>query len=130
MVGRRELTKFVRNTLGCACPDEVFEHIETEEGGEGEGRRPFLRIRIGGRLLIGLWKIDDATPLKTGLPAILAAGKSERDRRGMNRFRLVIATDDPRAVEPTAHNIFLKYAEKDDKIHLHVVSRREAACLG
>ncbi len=129
MVGRRELTNFVRNTLGCACPDEVFERIEYEDGGDGEDRRPCLTIRIGGRLLIALWKIEDAAPLETGLPALLNAGKSERDRRGMNRFRLVIATDAPGTVGPPARAIFSNHAEKDDKIHLHVVSRQDAASL-
>ncbi len=120
---------FVRNTLGCACPDEVFESIEREEGAEGEGGLPHPHIRIGGRLLICLWETNDPARVKKELPGILTAGKSERDRRGMNRFRLVIAADDLEAVGRIAHGVFSNHADKDDKVHLHVVSREDAARL-
>ncbi len=129
MIERRELTDFVRNTLGCACPDEVFERIEYEDGADGEGGLTCPSIRVGGRLLIGLWETSDAAHVKSEMAGIVNAGKRERDRRGMNRFRLVIAADDPGAVGPIAHEMFPVMAEGDDKIHLHVVSRREAAVL-
>ncbi len=129
MTGRRELTEFVRNTLGCACPDEVFERIEYEEGADGEGVLSCPNVRIGGRLLIGLWETNDPARIQSEMAEIVNAGKSERDRRGMNRFRLVIATDDLESVGRIAHGMFPAIAQKDDKIHLHVVSRQEAASL-
>jgi len=76
----------VRNTLGCTCPDEIFEQIEYAK----ETTDTLKQITLGNRLLLYIWKTENQTALETELPILLAQGKAERDRRGLNRFRLVV----------------------------------------
>lgn len=120
--------EFVRHRLGCACPDDVFEQIEYGEAGRSRG--PYVRsITLGGRLLIHIWEVRDLSLLKNQLPALLARGRDERDQRGLNRFRAVLATDNVEAVRALAEQLFDEFGVKDEKIHLHVVSNEEVANL-
>ena len=107
---------FVRETLGCACPDEVFAAIEDGERG---GLR---RIAVGGRLLVYL-----VAPARGGLTAdqldgYLSRGRRERDELGFNRFRLVIAADDERTTEAEAlTGAFERLRAGDERLHLHLI---------
>ena len=113
---------FVRNILGCTCPDNVFEQIE-DKPVVSSGSPHTRSIIIGGRLLIYLWKVKEADRLKEHLLAMLEAGKKERDEKGLNRFRAVMAVDiAAQHLEAAAKSYFSQYAGKDDRIHLHVVS--------
>ena len=48
-----EVTRFVREVIGCNCPDEVFRHIEIQHGSSAVKACPAdCELRIGGRLLI------------------------------------------------------------------------------
>ena len=62
-------------------------------------------------------------------PVLLARGRDERDQRGLNRFRAVLATDNVEAVRALAEQLFDEFGVKDEKIHLHVVSNEEVANL-
>ena len=120
--------EFVKHRLGCGCPYEVFEQIEYGETGRSQG--PYARtITLGGRLLIHIWEVNDLSLLKNRLPALLARGLDERDRRGLNRFRAVLATDDVGAMKALAEKLFDEFGGKDEKIHLHVVHIGEVAGL-
>jgi hypothetical protein len=113
---------FVQHILGCTCPDKVFEQIEDRR--VAPSFSPHTRIiTIGGRLLIYIWNVKGADRLKENLFAMLEAGKKERDEKGLNRFRAVLAFDTAaQHCETSAKSYFSQYAGKDDRMHIHVVS--------
>lgn len=124
----QNLIKFVRHTLGCKCPEEIFDRIEYQEGSGGAD--PYTRsITLGERLLVYIWETNDPSLVETKLPAMLLCGKNERDQRGLNRFRAVIATDDVDRIGSIAQRLFRDLSDKDEKVHLHVVPTREVANL-
>jgi hypothetical protein len=113
---------FVRHTLGCTCPDKVFEQIEDRE--TVSPLSPHNRsITIGGRLLLYIWKVTETDNLRENLLAMLAAGRNERDERGLHRFRAILAVEEPlQQVAAEAKLLFMSYTELDDRMHLHVIS--------
>jgi hypothetical protein len=124
----RNIIKFVRHTLGCKCPDEIFDRIECRD--RDSGADPYTRsITLGGRLLVYIWETNDPSLVEAGLPAMLLCGKNERDRLGLNRFRAVIATDDVDHIGSIAQRLFRDFSDKDEKVHLHVVSTHDVADL-
>ena len=116
------IKKFVQNVLGCTCPDKVFEQIEDYH--VLPSISPHSRsISIGGRLLIYVWKVEDRLEeLQEGLLAMLEAGKKERDTDGLNRFRAVLAVENPQIIAPKANFYFSRFQGKDDRMHIHVIS--------
>lgn len=115
--------RFVREGLGCSCPEEVLDRIGIDAGDPA-----LTRLRVGGRLLVHLiacpaWA--DPAPI---LPRRLAAGVAERDAGGFNRFRLVLATEEPARLRPAAEAAFASLG-MDARTHLHVVTLAEAALL-
>ena len=116
--------EFVKKTLGCACPDEVFEQIEY---GDNEHFKGILlrSITVGGRLLIYVWEVNDPAVVASRFTDVLALGKDERDRRGLNRFRAVLSTDDVDRLKSLAQGLFEGWQEKDEKTHLHVVASED-----
>ena len=116
------IKKFVQNTLGCTCPDKVFEQIEDRQVAHASS--PHMRsITIGGRLLVYIWEVRSSKKLKENLLSLLEAGRNERDECGLNRFRAVLAVDSTtHDVETEARSYFSQFAGTDDRIHLHVVS--------
>lgn len=128
MENRKEIIGFVRYTLGCQCPDKVFEQIEYQDG-ETLGNTRGQSITLGGRLLIYIWETSDPSVIKSNLSAVLSQGRQERDRRGLNRFRAVIATHDIDGTGSLAQQSFQAFGHKDDKVHLHVVHVDDVANL-
>ena len=113
---------FVQKKLGCTCPDEIFAEIEDDrpESLSSYGAR---RIIIGGRLLIYIWNVKEPGSFEENLLAMLEAGKRERDERGLNRLRVVLAVDnDLQHAANKAESFFSQYADRDDRMHIHVVS--------
>ena len=43
---------FVRDTLGCRCPDEVLRSISIDHLYAADGATPYTRLIVGNRLLI------------------------------------------------------------------------------
>ena len=112
---------FVQNVLGCTCPDKVFEQIEDRIVVSASS--PHTRtITIGGRLLIYVWEADDPVDLKRDLFAMLKTGRKERDDRGLNRLRAVLGVENPQNVALRVEQYFPLFADKDDRMHVHVVS--------
>lgn len=120
MRNEENIVEFVRDVLGCKCPDEVFEKIECLDG-DARTNIYTRSITIGDRLLIYVWETNDPLLVEANLPAMLVDGKNERDRRGLNRFRAVIATDDVDGIGPIAQRVYRDFSDKDDKVHLHIV---------
>jgi hypothetical protein len=118
----RNIKKFVRGTLGCQCPDDVFEKIEYGIVNDiFPNATPIQKIIIGNRLLILIWKAEDPTRIQDLLPSMIRIGKEERDRLGLNRCRIVIATGDVKRLKSHAERIFRAVEPRDEKLHLHIV---------
>lgn len=129
MARQFSIKKFVRQVLGCTCPDKVFKQIEDKHVAPAVS--PHTRvITIGGRLLIFIWEVNELGQFKENLPAMLAAGQKERDERGLNRFRAVLATDESNQnIAAEAALYFSQFAGRDDRMHLHVVPQNALSDL-
>jgi len=120
---REAIKLFVQQILGCGCPEEVFEHIDCQFNIK-LNHEIILRnkIKIGNRLLIYVLEVNNAGPIKSILPFLVAAGKTERDNLRFNRFRLVLVTDKSDELKQAVESMF-NTINKDDKVHLHVVHK-------
>ena len=114
------IERFVRGTLGCRCPDEVFASIRVEQ--QAEAGTPFVRLLVGERLLIYVLHPRPGPPAAALVTALAARGRAERDACGYNRFRLVVAGDarDPAGAEIPER--FAAAAGEDPHAHLHLVA--------
>ncbi|MFO7966915.1 MAG: hypothetical protein R6U44_04885 [Archaeoglobaceae archaeon] len=111
-----EVKKFVRETLGCQCPEEVFEKIEVDSEVRVADYTVDRRINVGDRLLIYL--VDGDKLQNKDLEVLVRTGKEERDSAGFNRFRLVVMSDGEIELER------LEELVRDyEKVHLHAVGR-------
>ncbi len=124
MIDNAKIKSFVQDTLGCRCPEEVFRSIDYRSYVRlGDDVTLTCAITIGGRLLI--YVIEKDAGLDDALLAFLVAkGKKERDSRGLNRFRLVVATDDAATKEGLMHR-FEELQDKDENVHLHVTGKAD-----
>jgi len=115
-LGERSRARFlVRGLLGCTCPEEIFDHYQVRR--QVIGSLPLVSLTMGDRLLV--WMIDGrkvAEPEQT-LGRLLHAGRTERDGRGLNRFRLVVVGDFLSWEKQWAHLA----EEMDPKVHFHVL---------
>ena len=122
MTDKEKIKRFVQETLGCGCPEEVFRSIDCKRDVElGGGVILHSIITIGNRLLIYV-VYDNQDFAEKHLALLVSAGKKERDSRGLNRFRLVIVTDRIPGHGDAIRRAFGELQEKDENIHLHVIS--------
>ncbi len=124
MTDRDKIKAFVQDVLGCGCAEEVFRIIEIRR--EERAGQPYDRINIGNRLLVYVFRTDDAGWASRTLADLVRAGKTERDAEGFNRFRLVLAADAPAAMSPVM-KAYGSLDLVDDRIFLHVIPKRQAA---
>lgn len=119
------IKRFVRDTLGCGCPEEVFRSIDVREQVPLGGTivLPFALV-IGNRLLIYVIHADTPGVVRKNLEFLVQAGTQERDRKNLNRFRLVVVTDDS-ATGSVSRDLFHRLPGKDEKVHLHVITHRD-----
>ena len=111
-----DLQRFVRGTLGCKCPDDVFQSVAIDR------REDHTRLMIGNRLLIYVMETT-AEPLAGRTVSRLAEqGLADRNSQRLNRFRLVVACPQSSADLPSATAAFAAVAGDDDRAHLHVIS--------
>lgn len=123
-----KIKTFAQETLGCKCPEEVFALIDCQRDIELSPQILLTnKINIGNRLLIYIIQTDDINFIKSNLPAIVQFGIKERDSKALNRVRFVIQSDKPEDIKPIAENIFKDLASKDEKIHLHLLNKKEFA---
>jgi len=110
----------VRDVLGCRCPEDVFEDVECRENpGFLCGTPLRYKISVGGRLLIYVLEANATLDVIKALPSVIDDGTAERDRRGFNRFRLVVASDDADRVRTVLGGV----KTPDDRVHLHAVEK-------
>ena len=118
---RDDIKVFVRETLGCTCPEEVFERIEyrTDVGLPG-GVVVDYEIDVGGRLLVFVVRMGQCGSICQVVPDLVSAGVKKRDEQRFNRFRLVLLTDAPERLQQEAQELFDSLGT-DEKTHLHVI---------
>ena len=121
---------FVRDTLGCQCPESVFDQIDYQENADILGKDAIVkRLLVGNRLLIYILEIADANSLSSLLPRLVKNAKSERDSQGYNRLRVVIATKNADTIRPVAESVFAEIEDIDPKVHLHVLGKDDVGGL-
>ncbi len=123
------VTKFVREVIGCNCPDEVFRHIEIQRGSSVvKACSANCELRIGGRLLIVVTS-EPVARLAPHLAGVVAEGKRARDELRFNRFRLVVQTGQPAEKSEELFRAFESLLDKDERTHLHVLPKGEVPNL-
>jgi hypothetical protein len=119
MKNNQELKKFIRYTLGCGCPKEVFNKIDYEKRQEEAWDR---RINVGDRLLVYIVHVDSENDLSPKLTLAMEAGVTERNNKKFNRFRLVLVTSNHHKISKLAEKTFCESTLFDEKTHLHLLS--------
>jgi hypothetical protein len=114
---------FVRATLGCQCPDEVFRSIAIDQLRTADGAIGYTRLLVGDRLLIYILDAPAVRVADGALAELVARGCRERNERGYNRFRLVIACDEPASESTSVQHAFDHAAANDERTHLHCLPR-------
>jgi hypothetical protein len=118
---RHLIREFVQGTLGCGCPEEVFERIEERAiswaGVPGHG------ITVGDRLLVAVFETDDPGLAAGHVAAWVADGRRVRDANGLNRLRIVVAGGRPAELEVAIRPAFDVAPQRDDRVHLHVLDK-------
>lgn len=126
MPDRKSIKRFVQETLGCGCAEEVFDIIECDEN---VGSVPDVvikyKINIGNRLLIYALDPDDEDVTADLVKSLAMAGQGERNKRGFNRFRLVIAMENPDGRRDSIESVFNDRYNSDPKMHVHVIDKGE-----
>lgn len=113
MIDRKAIVRFVRESLGCGCPDEVFESLRWGIVDDGSDHPRRFRVDVGGRLLVEVIRGEKLKPEK--VMALSDEGRMLRDEGGYNRFRLVIVGEEDAALRTA----FEQAAAGDEKLHLH-----------
>ncbi len=122
-IDRAVIEKFVREELGCTCPDEVFASISLEKNPAAfsDLLKGYL-LEIGGKLLVYLVETDDLALVVTNLEQVFKRGREKRDAGGFNRFRLVVSTSDLQLARQMLLQQYDALYELDEKLHLHVIT--------
>jgi hypothetical protein len=110
------LERFVREVLGCGCPDEVVARTALDRSERGEPG-----LDVGGRLLVRVLAGGDLDRLLADLPATVRRLMDERDRRGFNRLRIVVAHDRADVVAGALGRLLAAAGPDDDRLHLHLL---------
>ena len=117
-----EIKRFVQETLGCSCPEAVFNKIDfRKECDDISGSK----VIVGDRLLIYIITMDGKSGIQEVINQAVEQGVEERDRKGLNRFRLVLVTSCPDELRSPAEKAFIDSGHADEKTHLHVVSKSD-----
>lgn len=111
-----DLQRFVRGTLGCKCPDDVFQSVAID------CREDHTRLMIGNRLLIYVVETTAEPPVGKAVSRLVEQGLADRNSQRLNRFRLVVACPEPSPDLASAKAAFAAVAGDDDRAHLHVIS--------
>lgn len=117
------LKLFVRDGLGCGCPDEVFSAIQVKKNPDVFHGLPVdYLITVGDRLLVGICLSESlGGGIGEGIKKSLAAGKQLRDSAGFSRFRLVVPSEDLGSIVEEVQKQYDGISGLDDRVHLHAV---------
>ena len=117
-----EIKHFVQETLGCSCPEEVFNKIDYQKECDGISGR---KINVGDRLLIYIITMDGKPNIQGVISSALEQGVEERDEKGFTRFRLVLESSRPDELRSSAEQAFDSSGYTDEKTHLHIVNESD-----
>lgn len=110
------LQQFVRQVLGCACPDEVLRNISLEPPPPSLADLPVGRLlNVGGRLLVMISRPDFRPRDAAELVHLGKAALALRDAHGFNRVRIVLPAADGALACPPFPD------ELGERIHWHQV---------
>ncbi len=127
---QQAVTSFVREVLGCHCPDEVLRHINVnKKTAIIAGLSTDFSINVGGRLLVYVVHSAATDHILEHLEAFFMAAPMIRDREGYNRLRLVVARRKPDDVRHKLEKSFAQISVPDDRLHFHVVAAHNIARL-
>jgi hypothetical protein len=118
---RDSIEQFVRVTLGCKCPDEVFDSVSIERAGGDAGTTGYVRLTIGDRLLVYVIAARASDVSAETISMLARTGLAERESRGLNRFRLVLSRSGDEALAEGTRRVFAAVAGADDRAHLHMI---------
>ena len=121
-----EIKHFVQETLGCSCPEGVFNNIDYQIEDDGISGR---KITVGERLLIYIINMDGKSNIQGVIKSALEQGIEERDVRGLNRFRLVLVASCPDEQRSSTEHAFESSGYTDEKTHLHIVNESDVNCF-
>jgi hypothetical protein len=126
MLSPDRIKHFIQVTLGCTCPEEVFQTIDVHRNVR---LNSFIALDcvliVGKRLLIYIADAGMEGCVEEHLPILVSSGKKERDEKGLNRFRLVLVADEPDEVRRVTERPFEELRGSDEKVHLHVIGRSD-----
>jgi hypothetical protein len=111
----------VRDTLECECPEEVLDSIIV---GKPTIFRQWslpasVQILVGWRLLVTLVRVTELEDPVDDSIKILRNGRTLRDAKGLNRFRLVLVGN----IGETSMQLIQNAARAiDDRVHVHNVT--------
>jgi hypothetical protein len=114
---------FVKDTLGCACPEKVFEKIDVNNLQALEHEKEMTRIVVGETLLIYVICPELSGDFVESVKSIGLAGKTDRDTNHYNRFRLVVSGFDDELQQGKAAWRFSNAFNTDEKMHIHFVAQ-------
>ena len=117
-----EVKHFVQEILGCSCPEEVLKRIDCQKEIDCFPER---RVNVGDRLLIYMITMDGKPDVQEVVHSALEQGVEERDKKGFNRFRLVLVAARPDDLRSSAERAFNSSGYTDEKTHLHVVNESD-----
>ena len=121
-----EIKRFVQETLGCSCPEEVFNQIDYQKEYDDISER---KINVGERLLIYIITMGGKSNVQGVISSALEQGVEERDEKGLNRFRLVLVASCPDELRSSAEHAFDSSGYADEKTHLHIVNESDVVNL-
>ena len=76
-----EIKRFVQETLGCSCPEEVFNKIDYQKESDSISGG---KVNVGDRLLIYIITMDCKSNIQEIINSALEKGVEERERKGFN----------------------------------------------
>ncbi len=115
---------FVRNVLGCECPDEVFSRIQTIDDISAIHGMPMdVLLNIGGRLLLAVTSLGDLKRIADNLENIFHEARGIRDSHGFNRFRFVVIAKNVKNARNHLIPKFENMISTDKKQHLHIIDK-------
>lgn len=110
-----KIIRFVREVMGCGCPDDVVARTVIDIGEAGE-----RGLDVGGRLLVRVLRSGDVNALIDVFPETVERLREERDRRGFNRLRLVVHSV-PESVADILREMLPAIAGADAEVYVHHV---------
>ena len=118
-----KLKAFVKNTLGCGCPEKVFKKIDVSKLLTVVDEEDATRIVVGDTLLIYVIRPITSANFFDSVESIGLAGKADRDANSYNRFRLVVSGIEDGVQQEKVSERFSKSFNTDEKMHIHFVDK-------